>query len=161
MLLFALCWLTLPGVFAPLERVAVGAACAPVRLLAACAGTPASAASAHGPDALAPELAARIREHGVPTTGDWVGDAVPVHCAVVDVVRTGGGGEPCELLLDHTYAELAGCRELVTKGDAFVGTLQTAGSGAAANDTRDDFARVVLPNHAKARALHAECGTPD
>ena len=27
MLLFALCWLTLPGVFAPIERLLVGAAC--------------------------------------------------------------------------------------------------------------------------------------
>ena len=44
MLLFALCWLTLPTVFAPLERVLVGGACAVPRWWASWFGSPVAAA---------------------------------------------------------------------------------------------------------------------
>lgn len=165
MLLFALCWLTLPGVFAPVERVCVGSVCMVGRVLASLAGDPAQAASAEARGRLA-DLAAtldlRVRRHelrGVPA--DWTRGLAPVHCAVVGVSRRGGGEELCELLLDHSHAELAGCRPLVTKGDALVGFLQPLGSGASIDDGPEDLARVVLTNHAACRPLHAEVLTPD
>ena len=45
MLLFALCWLTLPAVFAPLERSLLGATCLLPRWFARLAGSPAMAAA--------------------------------------------------------------------------------------------------------------------
>lgn len=161
MLLLALCWLTLPGVFAPIERHLVGATCLGLRAVAACVGVPVQAAARPQDGALAAALAERIRVHAAPAATAWVPDAVPVHCAVVGVGRVGGGGQPAELVLDHSYAELAGCSEIVTKGNAYVGTLQVPGVGITEKDGPDDFARVVLPNHPKARALHAECTLSD
>ncbi len=160
MLLFALCWLVLPTIFAPLERILVGGVCVVVRGVASLAGTPAEAASSDNAaeSQLRQSLAARVHARALPDpAAAWITGLEPVHCAVVDVgKRLGGGGAPCELLLDHTYAELAGCRQLVTKGGALVGWLQRPGSGAAADDTSTDFARVVLPNHPLAPAMHAE-----
>lgn len=161
MLLLALCWLTLPGVFAPIERRLVGATCLGLRAVAACVGVPVQAAARHEDGALAAALAERIRVHAAPAAMAWVAGAEPVHCAVVGVGRIGGGGQPAELVLDHSYAELAGCSEIVTKGNAYVGMLQVPGVGITEKDGRHDFARVVLPNHPKARALHAECTLPD
>lgn len=165
MLLFALCWLTLPALFAPVERLLVGAACVGGRLWASVAGEPAQAASVEAEQRLgelAAELFARVRRHGESGAGQaWRGGREAVHCAVVATSRRGGGGEASELRLDHTYAELAGCGVLVTKGEALVGFLQAAGSGAALDDRPDDLARVVLPNHPLCRPLHAEVHTPD
>lgn len=170
MLLFALCWLTLPGVFEPIERVLVGGACVVPRSWSAVFGEPAQAAA---PDVqrqlaeLGGALAARVRAHDVRSTASpWPGGGEAVHCAVVEVGdrkgdRKGGGGEPCELRLDHSYAELAGCSAVVTKGDAVIGLLQRPGTGAAIDDGADDPARVVLLNHAAARPLHAAVTTPD
>ncbi len=166
MLLFALCWLTLPGVFAPVERLLVGAACVVPRAWSALFGEPAQAAA---PDvqrqlaSLGEALAARVRAHDVRSTASpWPGGGEAVHCAVVAVGdHKGGGGEPCELRLDRSYAELEGCSSVVTKGDAVIGTLQRPGSGAAVDDQPGDPARVVLLNHAVARPLHAAVATPD
>ena len=168
MLLFALCWLVLPVVFAPLEGVLVGAGTLVVRAAAVLAGTPVEAAVAATPAerGLVVDLAARLQAHAVPASADWTNGAAPVHCAVIALGRRGareaigGGGEPCEILLDHTYAELVGCRTLVTKGNVLVGWLQRPGSGIAADDTLDDFARVMLVNHPQAPALHAELHEP-
>ena len=54
MLLFALAWLTLPQVFAPIERWMVGSACLVPRVASACFGEP----------ALAAEREALVRLHG-------------------------------------------------------------------------------------------------
>jgi hypothetical protein len=164
MLLFALCWLVLPVVFAPLEGILVGAGALVVRVFAAFAGTPVQAAADGGAAgrALVGELAARVQAHAVPAVAAWTNGADPLHCAVVALGRRGtrtvlgGGGEPCELLLDHTYAELVGCRRLVTKGQALVGWLQVPGQGIAVDDSPDDRARVMLVNHPQAPAMHAE-----
>jgi hypothetical protein len=166
MLLFALCWLTLPGVFAPLERLLLGVSCSVVRAWARLAGEPVAAASPGARERLAQltaDLAMRVREHDERDAPDgWARGASPVHCAVVARERRkGGGGEILELRLDRTYAELAGCRALVTKGGALVGFLQQPGVGVAANDGPDDLARVLLPNHPDCRPLHAEVATED
>jgi hypothetical protein len=165
MLLFALCWLTLPAVFAPVERALVGAACLLPRVWSSICGAPAQAAE---PDvqrrlaSLGDALAARLRDHDVRSTASpWPG-AEAVHCAVLSVEkRPGGGNRPCELRLDHTYRELAGCSEIVTKGDALIGFLLQPGTGPAADDTPGDPARIVLLNSPAARPLHAMIATPD
>ncbi|MFY9343511.1 MAG: hypothetical protein WAT39_13525, partial [Planctomycetota bacterium] len=59
LLLFALCWLTLPAVFAPLEPLLVGACCLSVRLVATFAGDPVGAAAA-ATDPMAAPLGERI-----------------------------------------------------------------------------------------------------
>lgn len=165
MLLFALCWLTLPAVFAPLERVLVGGVCAVGRVWTALVGEPAVAASREARARLAEiaaELGVRVQQHavgGVPAA--LARGASPVHCTVLAAKQLGGGGEFAELRLDRTYRELAGCRAVVTKGDALVGFLQVPGRGVAAKDGLEDFARVVLPNHAACRPLHGEFTTPD
>ena len=166
MLLFALAWLTLPAVFAPIERVLVGASCAVGRLWTGWIAAPARDASPGATrrfQQLALELEQRLAAHaaaGAPP--DWTAGLEPIGCAVVGVGRRGGGGgAPSELRLDHSHAELADCRVVVTKGDAFVGVLQRPGTGVALTDGPDDPARVVLPSHVQARPLHAEVCTDD
>ncbi len=166
MLLFALAWLTLPGAFAPIERVLVGAVCSVARAWGTWFGDEAAPPPASWRErlqSLGGELEARLREHAV--TGAppaWALDLEPLHCDVVEVGgRRGGGGEPCELRLDHSYAELDGCSEVVTKGEALVGLLQRPGVGVASLDRPSDPARVVLPNHLQSRPLHAEVHAHD
>ena len=165
MLLFALCWLTLPSVFAPLERLLVGGACLVPRMWSACFGSPALAAGEEQRlqlMRLADELQRRVVRHDTEGARLRGGDRdLPVHCAVIAGGKRGGAGAPCELQLDHSYAELADCGELVTKGDALVGFLLQPGIGPAANDRSHDPARVALLNHPAARPLYAALATPD
>jgi len=84
----------------------------------------------------------------------------PVACSVLAVGRRGGGGQPSELRLDHSYAELDGCREFVTKGTALLGFLLRPGVGAAADDLPEDPARVVLVNHRDAPNLYGALAEP-
>ena len=68
MLLFALCWLTLPAVFAPIERLLLGSTCLVPRLVGSWSGTPASAAAPRDRQRLAElgaELAARLQRHDI------------------------------------------------------------------------------------------------
>ena len=160
MLLFALCWLTLPKVFAPLEALLLGVTCQVPRWLGSWLGTPAHAApTSLVTDRLAStrRLRERLLAHDIEEpAGLRQAGLEPVPCVIVATERRrGGGGGPCELRLDRTYAELAGCRSLVTKGDVLVGTLQVPGVGLAATDTPDDLARVVLTNHPAAPPLFA------
>jgi hypothetical protein len=156
MLLFALCWLTLPRAFAPIERVVLGAACVLPHALCGFAGEPADAAS---PEVLARlhELAAELRAgvRAYDTAGAQrlvPAGFEPVVCAVVATgERRGGGGEPCELRLDRSHAELRDCCTFVTKGDALLGHLVRAGRGIAAEDAEDAPALVQLLNHPAAR----------
>lgn len=161
MLLFALCWLTLPAVFAPLERLLLGATCIVPRLAAQFLGAPVQAAT-NTPVATPAALLARIAEHDLraPVSLQATG-LVPLHCAVIATGKNGGGGQVAELLLDHSYAELAGCSELVTKGDMLLGTLATRGRGPAALDAPDDPARVLLLNHGASRPQYAAMRTAD
>lgn len=165
MLLLALAWLTLPRVFAPIERVLVGAACVVPRLYAAWFGEPALAADARARVRIAElgdDLERRVARHDLAGAGVVlpVGDE-PLSCGVLSVGRRGGGGEPSELLLDRSYRELLGCRELVTKGGALLGFLLQPGVGAAADDGPDDPARVVLCNHRDAPRLCCGIDQPD
>lgn len=164
MLLFALCWLTLPTLFAPLERLLVGAACLVPHAWATLFGQPAAAAPAAAQRRLA-ELAAELRQRlwDHDTRGPAALRALgePVHCAVVALTRRGGGGLPSELRLDRTHAELAGCHVVVSKGEALVGFLVPPGVGPAIDDGPDDPARVVLTHHLAAPRLHAAVELPD
>ena len=159
MLLFALAWLTLPRVFAPLERWLVGSACFVPRLGSAWMGEPAMAANR---DDLAriDQLSADLREGVRRSDFAGAGITMPVDdkkilCGVLSIGLRGGGGEPSELLLDHTYEELAGCREIVTKGPALLGFLLQPGVGRAADDLPSDPARVMLCNHRDAPRIYA------
>lgn len=160
MLLFALCWLTLPGLFAPLERLLLGAATWLPRMWAGWSGAPVQAAAPDVQDRLqqlAAELQRRTLHHDIGIAARYVPAGwQPVHCAVREAKGRGGGGEPEELRLDRTYAELAGCGPYVTKGDVLLGYLARPGEGAAALDRPEDPARVVLLNHRRARPVHAE-----
>lgn len=167
LLLLALCWLALPRFAEPFERWAIGAACLIPRAVAALAGEPAAASS--------PAARARLRELGdelrrrVAASDLGVGGAAErlqrgheaVHCAVLGASRRGGAGEFAELRLDRSYAELQGCSELVTKGEALVGFLARPGVGAAVDDTPDAPARVLLLHHPAAPPLHANVALPD
>jgi hypothetical protein len=165
MLLAALAWLTLPAMFAPVERALVGAAGTVARAWTAVLAEPARASSPSWRSRLQPvvdDFTARMRAHelaGAPPA--WTAPLEPVPCAVVALGRRGGGGEPAELRLDRTNAELADCVAVVTKGDALVGTLQRAGAGLALADGPDALARVALCNHAQARPVHAEVAADD
>lgn len=169
MLLFALCWLTLPTVFAPLERVLVGGACAVPRWWASWFGSPVAAAT--GDEAsraarLAVETALheRLRAADTDDFGGHFGTSQPVHCAVIATARTvrqRAGNEPNELLLDHSYLELRDCREFVTKGDVLIGRLLRPGQGQAALDRPEDPARVQLLHHPATKPLYATMAVGD
>ncbi|MBL9078078.1 MAG: hypothetical protein JNL08_11275 [Planctomycetes bacterium] len=170
MLLFALCWLTLPTVFAPLERWLVGAACVLPRTIASWWGQPAHASAPVAADRAlrerAADLEARTRYADVSGARSvFPGSYEPVRCAVRQVVmdqsRRAGGGVPAELRLDRTYAELAGASDLVTKGVALIGYLPTPGNGVAADDQPEDFARVVLLGHRSSPPVGAELELED
>lgn len=159
MLLFALAWLTLPRVFAPLERWLVGSACFVPRIGSAWMGEPAMAGNREEL-ALIGELSAdlrdRVRQHDLAGSGITMpNDDKSILCGVLSVGRRGGGGEPSELLLDHTYAELGDYREIVTKGSVLLGFLLKPGVGRAVDDKADDPARVILCNHRDAPRLYA------
>lgn len=164
MLLFALCWLTLPAVFAPIERWLLGTATWLPRVFAAWSGSPVQAAEPAVADRLRQltgQLALRTQHHDIGIAARYVPAGwQPVHCAVRRATGRGGGGEPEELLLDRSYAELGGCGPFVTKGDVLLGYLARPGEGVAAEDTPDDPARVVLLNHRRARPVHAELTSP-
>lgn len=166
MLLLALCWLTVPRLFAPLERLLLGAVSLPARVVAEWSGTPALAASR---DVLRERQAQADRLNERLHHFDAIGgrelmpaDRVPQFCFVRSVDRrVAGGGVAGELRLDHTYRELAGCDELVTKGGALVGRLARLGVGPATDDGPDDFARVVLLNHAGAPPVYGGLSLAD
>jgi hypothetical protein len=163
MLLFALCWLTLPTVFAPIERLLLGSTCLLPRAVGSWSGTPAAAAEPQDRQRLAElaaELAARLQRHDVDGGRALLpGCYEPVFCTVREVLgdgpRRGGGGQPAELRLQQTYAELADCALFVTKGDALLGFLVPAGTGTAADDAPDGPARVQLLHHRNAPPIYA------
>jgi len=165
MLLFALCCLTLPGIAAPIERLLVGTACLVPWALGGFGGEPAAAADAGVAErvaALARQLDERLREHDLGQgPAVLLRDHEPMLCGVVASERRGGGGQPCELRLDRSHAELAGCAEFVTKGDVLLGTLVRQGQGVAAADAATDHARVLLLNHPAARAVAAVAQLPE
>ena len=165
MLLFALLWLTLPAVFAPLERLLVGAVCIVPRVASRFFGEPAVAArraDLRRIDELGAVLHRRVERHDFAGAGmSMAAGAAPVLCSVLSVQRRGGAGLPSELLLDHSYRELAGCGEIVTKGPTLLGFLQRPGVGVAADDLPDDPARVLLCHHRRAPRLYAGLEQPD
>ena len=158
-LLFALAWLTLPTLFAPLERLLVGAATAAPRFASAWLGQPALAAERDDLariDQLREELKRRIERQDFAAEGLLMpAGAEKVLCGVLSASRRGGGGRLSELLLDHSYAELAGCDEVVVKGDQLLGFLMQPGRGRAEDDEWTDPARVMLCNHQQAPRLYA------
>jgi hypothetical protein len=92
-------------------------------------------------------LRVRSASHDVERGRDRMHSALdPVACAVLSAERRGGGGMPCELRLDRSYRDLAGCADVVTCGDALLGFLAQPGIGAAIADTPMDPARVLLLN---------------
>lgn len=167
LLLLALCWLSLPGFAAGLERWAIGAACLVPRAIAAVAGQPVAAASAAVREhllELRDELNRRVAASDLGVGGPaerLQRGRQAVHCAVLAVSRRGGAGEFAELRLDRSYAELQGCEDLVTKGEALVGFLARPGVGVAADDGPGSPARVLLLNHPAAPPLHAAVALPD
>jgi hypothetical protein len=167
-LLLALCWLLLPALFAPVERLLLGVACLPQRWLAAlggriaAAGDDAAAQRASRCVALRARLRARCWEHDVEPGRALVPMALePLLCRVLTAGGTGGGGLPSELRLDRSYRELAGCADLVTKGDQLLGFLARPGVGIALRDRPDDPARVLLLDHPESRAVPAAVALPD
>jgi hypothetical protein len=171
MLLLALCWLTLPAVFAPIERVLLGATCLVPRTLGEWSGVPAAATAAE-PAArqrlasLGAELALRLRRQDVEAGRSVLpGQYEPVFCAVREVLgdgpRRGGGGHPAELRLALSHGELADCAGFVTKGDALLGFLVRAGTGDAADDDPADPARVHLLHHRAVPPVYAAMSVPD
>lgn len=162
MLLFALCWLTLPTVFAPLERLLVGASCLVPRVWAGCFGAPALAGSDDDGEALR-RLQTELRRRVEAADGDALQARFgqghgAVHCAVLSATSPGrrsGRAVPVELVLDRSYAELADCENFVTKGDTLVGYLLQPGRGAASGDRAEDPARVLVLSHPSAAPLCA------
>lgn len=165
MLLFALASLTLPRVFAPLERWLVGSACIVPRVASSWFGEPALAADRESLSRireLGAELQQRVQRHDFAGSGvSMPVDDERILCGVLSVGRRGGAGQPSELRLDHTYAELAGCREIVTKGGVLLGFLLRPGVGRATDDAFDDPARVILCNHRDAPRLYAALDNED
>jgi hypothetical protein len=160
-LLVALCALTLPAAFQPVERALLGAVARVSRAAAGLAGEPVGAA----PAAVGAERVARSSDVLRRVAAHHVGGAPaelalrhgPVRCRVFGVGgRGGGGGAPCELRLDRTYAELGDSLPFVTQGSCFVGYLAQPGGPGAADDVPGDLARVLLPNHPLAAPMHAE-----
>ncbi len=164
-LLVALCALTVPAAFAPVERALLGGAALVSRFVAGVAGAPvaAGAESASPAARLAAALQDRLHQHlAARAPAALASSAMPLPCTVVAIGgRGGGGGEPCELRLDRTYAELADCAPTITQGDRLIGHLALPGGPGAADDAFDDFARVLLPNHPLARPSHAEVAIDD
>lgn len=162
MLLFALCWLTLPTVFAPLERLLVGASCLVPRVWAGAFGSPAQAAATDERQALA-GLQASLRTRVEAADGDALQarfgrEHAAVHCAVLAAQGSGRRSSrttPVELVLDRSYAELADCEPFVTKGETLVGYLLQPGRGIASADRPEDPARVALLSHPSAAPLCA------
>ncbi|MFM1870885.1 MAG: hypothetical protein RL398_307, partial [Planctomycetota bacterium] len=139
---------------------ALGAASLPQHWLGVLGGSPVQAAEPDVEQRLAElraDLRARTEKHDIGAGAAFMpADWRPVHCAVLATNGRGGGGEPDELLLDHSYADLAGCSPFLTKGDVLLGYLARPGEGVAVDDRPEDPARVVLLNHRRARPVHAE-----
>ena len=158
-LLLALCWLLLPEVLRPVERFLLGVACLPQRALSVLGGAPAYALPREHLARLAQlesELRRRSTQNDVERVRPLMPAALePMACAVLTASRRGGGGVPCELLLDRTYQDLAGCADLVTCGDVLLGFLAQPGIGPAAADLATDPARVLLLNHPDGRQVAA------
>lgn len=158
-LLFALAWLTLPTLFAPLERLLVGAATAAPRFASMWLGQPALAADRgdlERVEQLRADLRRRVERQDFAAEGLLMpAGAEKVLCGVLSASRRGGGGRLSELLLDHSYAELAGCDPVVIKGDQLLGFLMRPGRGRAVDDEPTDPARVMLCNHRDAPRLYA------
>ncbi|MDA7936598.1 hypothetical protein N9B90_01505 [bacterium] len=165
MLLFALAWLTLPRVFAPLERWLVGSACFVPRIGSTLFGQPVAAANHVDLERireLGDQLKRRVQEHDFAGAGiSMPANDEKFHCGVLSVTRRGGAGLPSELLLDHTYAELEGCKEIVTKGNILVGFLLKPGIGRAVDDRPDDPARIILCHHRDSPRLFAHLQDSD
>jgi hypothetical protein len=147
------------------ERLLLGVACLPQRFVAHAGGQPALAAEAHRRDQLLQlqqDLLERSRMHDVDTARALMPAGLePLLCRVRAVQWRGGGGVPCELLLDHSYAELAGCVGLVTSGDQLLGFLARPGVGPADEDRAEDPARVLLLNHPSSREVAAVLPLPE
>lgn len=178
LLLIALCALTVPELARPLERYLVGSACFLPRWFCSELALPA------GPTAyqqlqqqeqaelrqrvaqLGAEVRGRLREQDLRTPAGWVHSQFdPVWCSVVACEpRRGGGGEPCELVLDRSFGELADCSEWVSKGEVLLGTLLRPPVQADAEANAAALAapaRVQLLNHPAARAYAAVIELPD
>ena len=81
MLLFALCWLTLPAAFAPVERILLGATCLLPRGVVLCFGAPVQAA-ARAPVEPPAALLARVAEHDLRAPDSLLATGlVPLHCS--------------------------------------------------------------------------------
>ncbi|MCA8975254.1 MAG: hypothetical protein KDC98_11060, partial [Planctomycetes bacterium] len=159
MLLVAVFGLTLPSLFSRIERVLVGTAAIVPHVLGSWTANPVAAA---GPAELARigvlrrALADGVRHHDVRGAEPLMPAGFePIVCSVVSSARRGGAGQPSVLRLDRTHAELVGCSELVTKGNALLGFLQRPGVGLAVDDSEQDFALVVLLNDRSSRRVAA------
>ncbi|MEY4830498.1 MAG: hypothetical protein RLZZ562_2294 [Planctomycetota bacterium] len=166
-LLLALCWLLLPELLRPVERTLLGVACLPHRAWSVLMGTPALASDRVERQRmrlfeLEQGLRVRSASHDVERGRDRMHSALdPVACAVLSAERRGGGGMPCELRLDRSYRDLAGCADVVTCGDALLGFLAQPGIGAAIADTPMDPARVLLLNHPESRTVAVSLALPE
>ncbi len=164
MLLLALCWLLLPELLRPVERLLLGIACLPQRFIAHASGEPvlAAEAAATALHALQEGLDRRSRGHDVDRGRALLPPGLePLSCRVRAVLRRGGGGVPCELQLDRSYQDLAGCVDLVTCGDVLLGFLARPGIGAALADRPEDPARVLLLNHPSSREVAVQVQLQD
>ena len=159
MLLVAVFGLTLPSLFAPIERLFVGTAALVPWLVGAMSGKPVAAAAPAvlaRLEALRIDLTERVRHHDVHGAESLMPPGrVPVVCGVVSTERRGGAGRPSAVRLDRSYAELGGCLDFVTKGNALLGFVQRPGIGLAADDTAADPALVVLLNDRTSRRIAA------
>lgn len=175
LLLVALCALTVPELARPLERLLVGTVCFLPRWF--CSElAPTAPAAPHWQQeqqelrqwvaGLSAEVLSRLREQDLRApAGLMQAQFEPVWCHVVACEpRRGGGGEPCELVLDHTLGELWDCSEWVTKGEVLLGTLvrpRLSLDDPAAAEALAAPARVQLLNHPAARNLAAAIDLPD
>lgn len=158
-LLLAACWLLVPDLLRPVERALLGLACLPQRAFAVVSGTPAEAIEKDlGAQlaSLAQDLERRSFADDVERARAFLPPVLePLPCRVVEASREGGGGLPCELRLDRSYLDLAGCVDLVTCGDSLLGFVAQPGLGAALKDEPTDPARVLLLNHPESRQVAA------
>ncbi len=160
LLLGALCWLAVPELSAPVERAVLGALGWTVRAHAAVTGAPVHAAAMPVDEAAVARLRADLDERlrrSAFAGGRRLLPLVwqPVLCRVTALEVPGGGGAFSELRLDHSYADLAGCGPLVTRGESLVGFLCEPGIGVAQDDRPADAARVLLLNHRVGAAVPA------